>query len=290
MDKTWLILDCHYLCHRAFYAFGGLAHEGFSTGIAYGFLKDIESLRKTFSTNHLIFCWDVGKPLRKKEDPNYKANRKASKKDMSEAEIQSIIDFREQVKIIRKVYLKEIGYKNNFYQKGYEADDIIAVLCKEVIPQRDTAIIISADQDLYQLLNKRISIYHPQKKKVVTEESFAKEYGIKPFWWPRVKALAGCSTDNIKGVMGVGEKTAIKYLRGELKKESNIYPKIIAEEKNGLIDRNLKLVRLPFIGVNSFRLRKDKLSRSGWNNVLKSLGIKSIKGDFNGQVREGFQL
>jgi len=276
MKKLWLILDCHYLCHRAFYVFGGLSHEGASTGIAFGFLKDIEILKKQFSTNDIAFCWDLGRPLRMKEDKNYKSDRKKNKKDLTSEEAETYTDFKIQIKAIRKTYLKTIGYRNNFYQKGYEADDLIASLCINTLSQKDEAIIISADHDLYQLLNNRVSIYHPQTKKIVTKKSFIEKFDITPFDWHKVKAIAGCSSDNVKGVAGVGEKTAIKYLKGELKKESKAYQNIEAAKKNGLIDGNLKLVRLPFMGVNTYAFKKDKISKSAHRSVLRSLGIKSF--------------
>lgn len=274
MNKLWLILDCHYLCHRAFYVFGGLSHDGMSTGIAFGFLKDIEILKKRFSTNNIAFCWDLGRPLRMKEDKNYKANRKSRKKDLTPEEVATMTDFRVQIKAIRKVYLRIMGFRNNFYQKGFEADDLIASLCINTLRQKDRAIIVSADHDLYQLLSNRVSVYHPQKKELVTKKSFFMSQGIKPSKWHEVKAIAGCSSDNVKGVVGVGEKTAIKYLRDELKKESKAYQNIKAAEGNGMIEGNLKLVRLPFVGVNTLRLRKDRMSKAGSLSVLKTLGMQ----------------
>jgi DNA polymerase-1 len=276
MNSTWLILDCNYLCHRARYAFGGLSHNGSATGVVYGFLKDIDSLKQKFGTSKVVFCWDFGKGLRKKIDLDYKANRKSEGKEPSPEEILELAEFKIQVSRLRKEYLKDIGYRNVFYQKGYEADDIIASVCKN-LPEDDEAIIISADHDLYQLLSSKVSMYHPQKRKMVTKKSFQKEHEVSVKQWPMVKAIAGCSSDNIKGVMGVGEKTAIKYLRGELKKELKTFQDIADNEKNGTIKRNLLLVHLPLSGTKTFSLKEDNLSKSGWRKVTESLGLKSLK-------------
>ena len=106
-----------------------------------------------------------------------------------------------------KLVLPEMGFANVFEEKGYESDDIIASL---VVGSDERTVVISSDKDLYQLLNwcNICDI----KGSVYTKNMFIREYKINPSGWKRVKSIAGCNTDNIKGVKGVGEKTAIKYL------------------------------------------------------------------------------
>ncbi|GAH00618.1 unnamed protein product, partial [marine sediment metagenome] len=98
-----------------------------------------------------------------------------------------------------------------------------------------------------------------------------------PREWKLVKALAGCSTDGIPGVKGVGEKTAIKYLTSQLKETTKACQAIISKEGIKIFKRNLKLVALPFKGTNVFKLKKDKLSKEGWIKVTKTLGMKSLQ-------------
>ena len=92
-----------------------------------------------------------------------------------------------------------------------------------------------------------------------------------------MKALAGCSTDSVPGIKGVGEKTAIKYLKNELKESSKIYQRIISKEGWNIYKRNIELVKLPFTGTKIFKLKTDKLSATGWKEVVEQLGMKSIR-------------
>ena len=91
-----------------------------------------------------------------------------------------------------------------------------------------------------------------------------------------MKAIAGCSTDNVLGVKGVGEKTAIEYLRGKLVKGKR-YDDIGSKEGWKIFVANISLVKLPMQGTNYFKLEKDELSEQGWKQVVKILGMSSIR-------------
>lgn len=274
MNKIYLILDTPYLCHRAKYVFGDLSYAGSATGIIYGLLKDILHFQGIFDTKNIIFCWDSKTSKREKVYPEYKAHRKNKYIDLSQDEIKFESAFRKQIKKLRTEYLPMIGYKNIFFQEGYESDDIIASICSKLSKQ-EQAIIITSDKDLYQLISSNISIYNPQKHKRITLQSFYKEYGFLPNQWAKVKSIAGCYTDNIKGIQGVGEKTAIKYVKNILKSDTQAYTQIILNHK--IIERNLPLIQLPFEGTNIFELKEDEFSRKGWKQVCNLLGMESIK-------------
>ena len=277
MNNKWLILDCNYLCHRAAHSIGDLSYKGAKTGVVYGFLKDILFLQEKFDTKRIVFCWDKGPYLREELYPSYKQNRKGLYKKLTEEEKKFWVEFVIQVKKLRTRYLKTIGFSNIFYQNGYESDDIIASICFN-LPEGDEAIIISNDQDLYQLIRWNVSFYSPQKRKLFTLQDFKRRYGIEPCLWTAVKVLAGCSTDSIPGIKGIGEKTAIKYLKGQLKKATKAYQAIISKKGNRIFKRNLKLVWLPFEGTKVFKLRKcNHFSNQGWLKVTKALGMKSLQ-------------
>ena len=222
MSKTWLILDCNYLCHRAKHSMGGLSYEGTVTGVIYGFLKSVIAFQEKFNTSNVVFCWDSKTNKRKEIYSKYKQNREDRFKDMSKSEVKFEWAFREQMKMLRKEYLRTIGYRNIFCQKGYEADDLIASVCA-YLKENEKAIIITSDKDLYQCINHYVNFYNPQRNKMITYQSFVKDYGIEPCTYATVKAIAGCSTDNIPGVKGVGEKTAIKFLTSQLKKDQKTF-------------------------------------------------------------------
>lgn len=274
MPKTWLILDATYLCWRAFYSTGVLSHGDVPTGVIYGFLRDILTFQEDHGTDRIVFCFDRGQLLRKRDYPGYKANRT---KQFNEESLQSAIQVKEQIRRLRTELLPQLGFVNVFSKSGYEADDIIASVCLN-LPKKDEGIIVGADYDLYQLLTDRILMWHPTSKKATTAESFSKEYGITPTQWINVKAIAGCSSDNVIGIKGVGEKTAAKFLNGSLKPSSKAWQLISAN--NHVWDSNRHLVKLPYAGCPVFPLQRDQIDRREWNKVLDSMGMKSLKGKF----------
>lgn len=287
MSKKWLLLDCNYLCHRAKHSTGGLSYGGSATGVIYGFLKEVEALKREHKADNFIFCWDYGKiNIRTTLFKEYKANR--YKAELTEEEIIFEKAFRKQMKLLRTEYLQEIGYSNIFYQKGYESDDIMASICNN-IPEDEEIIIVSADKDLYQLIAFNISFFNPHKNKFMTLQGLKKEYGITPNEWKLVKCLAGCSSDGVPGIKGVGEKTAIKYIKNELNTTSKTYQKI-EQERKAIIKKNKPLVVLPFEGTNMFSLKQDNFSQEGWDTVVNKLGMKSLrsKGSKNDSKKRKF--
>jgi DNA polymerase I len=271
--RRYLFLDCDYLVHRAKHVFGELSYSGSATGVIYGFLRDILELSKRFNTERLIFCWDSKNKIRKKMYPQYKANRKHESKSLKEKKFDEA--FYKQVALLKNDYLTTIGFRNIFCQDGYEADDLIAELCKGVVTDLEDAVIITADQDMFQLIRENIYCYNPQTKKILTLKKFKNQYHITPYWWAQVKAIAGCPSDNIKGIEGVGEKTAIKYVRGKLGETTKAFRAI----KQGKIrtKRNIQLVKLPLKGTQSMRIESDSITQRGWDKVTKTLGMKSIR-------------
>jgi 5'-3' exonuclease len=273
MNKKYLLLDCNYLCHRAKYTTGDLSYGGDATGVIYGFLKSLGIFQDLFRTSNFVFCFDSAKSKRKEIYPEYKANR--WDKEKTEEEIEFDKSFRKQVKKLRTTYLPMIGFKNVFIQKGYESDDVIASFCGN-LQDGEEAIIISSDHDLYQCIAHNVSFYNPQSRKILTLQGFKKQYGIKPTEWALVKAIAGCATDNIKGIKGIGEKTAIKYLKGDLKKGKKLLD-INCSDGVRLALENHFLVCLPMKGTKKFKITQDELSKHGWRQVIELLGMKSIR-------------
>lgn len=261
-----LLLDMSFLAYRAFHTTGKLEWEGSATGTIYGILKEVLSLLKKHEPSRAAFCFDSKHSLRKRAYPEYKGDRKKSE------ESQERKDFISQLVLLRRYYLKKIGFNNIFIQKGYEADDIIAQLVKDWMGH--SCIIVSADHDLLQLVGGPVRLWDPIRKEFKTMGTVIKEHRIHPFMWPKVKAIAG-GKDNIKGVQGVGKKTAIKFLLGELNPESATYKRILASKEQ--IELNLGLSLLPYPGTESREIEKDVLSKDGWNEVISELGFESLK-------------
>ena len=268
--KNLLIVDANYVCSRAYFATGFLAFEGKATGMALGAIQTVEICQELFATNVIVLAFDCGRGRRREIYPQYKANRREG---LSAEEKAIKLEYRKQVSKMPKVF-KRMGYRNIFSQKGYEADDVIAGVVG-VLGEEDRAVIVSADQDLWQLLRHNVICYDPRAKKRTTRKSFMEEWGVTPEMWPHVKSLAGDSSDNIEGIRGVGLKTAAKYYAGTLTMRSAAMDRI--EEGLAIHNRNLRLIRLPLPGLESFELREDRLTAERRVFVFETLGAKDMR-------------
>jgi DNA polymerase-1 len=275
MKKPWLILDCNYLCHRAYHSTGSLSYHDVSTGVSFGFFKEVYKLITKFNSEKLIFCFDSGISNRKKISSVYKSNRR---KNLTDDELENLKELNKQIIKLEKKYLPFLGFKNIFSLEGFEADDLIASICKYSLNE-EKAIIVSADADLYQLLSNKVKIYNPYKQVIITPDSFYVNNNISFNKWYLVKAIAGCSSDCVVGVNRVGEKTAIKFLNKELKKESKAYKSI--KESIKLIQKNIPLVKLPLKGTPKITIKKPILtSGKRWKILFEKLGMKSLISEF----------
>lgn len=279
MSKTWLVFDMDCMAYGAFFTTGFMHNAEVQTGVSYGVLRSIERLQSLYNTNDVIFCFDHGEPLRLSICPTYKASRKKKREEMVDEDKQAWFGMKEQVKKLKLQYLPEMGYKNIFYQEGYEADDMIASVCNST-SLKDSVIIVSSDKDLYQLLSHRvmINVIGPKAKTAshYTIEDFIEEYNCHPKNWAWAKAIAGCTTDDVDGVEGVGEKSAIAYINGELQPWSAKYMAIRKAED--LVATNLHLVELPYEGTKPFLWQGDQVTMSKTRVVLDGLGFNFIMG------------
>lgn len=257
------LVDVPYLSHASLHSNVGRLNNG----VIFGVLRSLEKIADRFPDHKIVCCWDHPRLFRKEIYPEYKANRKpVPGLDMDE--------FNRQRTLLRTEILPRLFQTECV--EGYEADDIIAHFCFS-LPNPCT--VISSDEDLYQLLGPRVRQYLPLKKEFVTQATFESEYGVHPRQWSTVKAIAGCSGDNVKGIAGIGEKRACMYLNGTLNaKWSAPIERGIAT----IIKRNLILVDLPLKPVDKSRqLPKAKLdntefSASEWKAISVEFGMKTI--------------
>ena len=268
-----LLIDSSALCYRAVYAVGNLEHDGLETGVTYGFFKQLFTILKKVQADQLIFFWDSKSSKRKELLKGYK-----KKEDKTEIEQELWNSIYNQFHTIRDEILPAIGLVNNFMQEGYESDDLIAqyVLNKDSDEQ---ACIVTGDDDLLQLLTDSCYIYNVNKKQNYTKEDFRKEYNIEPEQWAKVKQIAGCTSDKVPGVSGVGTKTAIKYIKGELKSTHKTYQRII--QNQDLIDFNHQLVALPFKNALDARelIKHNVFSMKRFLQLCREYGFYSFRTD-----------
>ena len=186
-----LILDVSHLAYRALYTTGDLSHEGVKTGVVFGLFRDIAHLSELLQSTRFVWAFDYGYGKRAALSRTYKQNRRKEQEDPEKREAREVL--REQIRWMRDELLPELGYQNVFYQEGYEADDVIARVCLD-LPEGEQAIIVSRDEDLYQLLSHgRVTIWDSYKSRELDEDWFRRTYGIGVGQWRDVKALAGCS-------------------------------------------------------------------------------------------------
>lgn len=274
----WVFIDVSYLMNRAFYAMGaGKSVDG--PGATFGFFRDILELRAMFGPERFVFAFDAGYDYRREIYPGYK------QRERTEEELQAKATLGKEIAALRNEYLPALGYANLLWQPGFEADDMLAAAC-QALPQGDEAVIVSADEDLWQLVSAAVWCYSPKSKKAITHESFRRDWGIEPPFWAHVKAMAGCSSDKIPGIRGIGEGSAAKWFAGKLK-QCDGKPKkdgspcgckycLIARDGLDTHNRNILLTRLPAPGTTLPVWRTDTLSGEKWNRVVSELGLRTL--------------
>lgn len=273
---TILIIDSTNLCHIAKHAMRGLSYgEKGDTGVVFGFLMSLLSLNKRFGHDvKFLFAWDSRKSLRKVVFPGYKANRKNRLSARTEEEIRFDDCARFQMLELHKLVLPAIGFSNNYLWVGYEADDVVAVL--SYAKRDEPKVLVSTDKDLYQCLGTNVSIFNPITKHTITASDFKRDWNMTSNMWSSMLSIAGCDTDGVPGVEGVGLVTAAKYLRGELKGDSVIAQRIRASKE--LIEHNRALVTLPYGKVTDYRfeIEEDHFDQGATEALFLEYGFSSF--------------
>jgi len=250
MNKL-MLLDCNGLCHALKHATKNLSYRGQRTGILFGFIKMLLKLQEAIKADEWVFAWDSSKGyLRQKECPQYKANRKADKTE-EEKKLDEISY--PQFNTLRGQLLEDLGFGNILCFDGFESDDIMAAASFE----KAEIWIVTRDKDLYQCLKENVSIYDPIGEKPYRLSDLAGQWSCSPDEWVQAMAIAGCDTDNVKGVSGVGMKTAIKFVQGRLAPESKACASIYSSVDMG--ERNFNLVSLPHPALPKFKIKQSKI-------------------------------
>lgn len=216
--KTLILIDGNALIHRAYHALPPLTtKKGELVNAVYGFTSVLLKVLKEFNPDYFICTFDLAGPtFRDVEYKEYKAKR-----------VKPPQELYDQIPRIKEI-VKVLGVP--IYEKqGFEADDIIGTLVSMVKAQNPEIknIIVTGDLDILQLVDDdKVIIYTIKRgiKDIViyNKESVIKRYGLEPKQMTDFKGLKGDSSDNIPGVPGIGEKTAIELLKkfGSLK---NLY-------------------------------------------------------------------
>jgi DNA polymerase-1 len=272
--KCIMIVDSLSIGHSVKYSTKKLSFAGRKTGIIFGFLKKLLVVAEEILPTDVVFCWDTQASIRKTMYKGYKANRKTG---LSNEDKLLNKMAREQFETLETIVLPQLGFKNIFSFPGYESDDIIAsIVINETSKYK--CIMVTRDKDMLQLLSNNCSMYEHTTKAVTTAADFISEWGMDPYEWAAVKAIAGCKSDDIPGIKGIGEKTAAAFLKGDLKMTSKKMLDIIAGKDTIL--PTLELVHLPLDRslMNKVLLSEDVLSVQKYIDVCNKFGFESMLG------------
>jgi len=218
--KKIILVDGNNLLFRSYYATAYNGNfmknsKGFPTNAIFGFVNMMNKIVREENPQYIIVAFDKGKTFRHEEYEGYKDGR-----------VETPNELKMQFPIAKQI-LGAMGIK--YYEiDNYEADDIIGTFSEYCNREEEyIGTIISSDKDLLQLITKDVDIKLLKQKDYIryNEESFKNEWGIDPINIIDLKALMGDPSDNIPGVKGVGEKTALKLLH-EYKTIDNLYNNI----------------------------------------------------------------
>ena len=218
--KKIIMIDGNNLMFRSYYATaynGNFMNnsKGFPTNALFGFVNMIHKIINEENPEYVIVAFDKGKTFRHQEYEDYKGGR-----------VETPDELKKQFPVAKDL-LTAMGIK--YYEiDNYEADDIIGTFAKFCDDDKDfIGTIVSSDKDLLQLISKDVDIKLLKQKDYIryNEKTFEEAYGIKPINVIDLKALMGDPSDNIPGVKGVGEKTALKLLH-EYKTLDGIYQNV----------------------------------------------------------------
>lgn len=232
MEKA-ILVDGNNLLFRSYYATAYTGNfmrnsEGFPTNGLFGFVNMINKIINEEKPTYIAVAFDVGKTFRHEKYSEYKGGRDETPDDL-----------KKQFPVAKKI-LDAMGIKY-LECPGYEADDIIGTLAKMVDIDDDfIATIISSDKDLLQLISNDVEVKLLKQKDFIrmNHDTFVETYGIEPIRMVDLKGLMGDSSDNIPGVKGIGEKTALKLLQKYVSVEG-VYEhidEISGAVKNKLVD------------------------------------------------------
>ncbi len=229
-----MVLDGNSLVNRAFYGVRPLnAPDGTPTNAVYGFLAILQKLLDDERPDALCVTFDRKEPtFRHKAYDGYKAQRKPMPDDLAV-----------QLPLLKEV-LDEMGILR-LELAGYEADDLLGTLCRIGEGEGDECVIVTGDKDSFQLITDHTCVLHVKSRMGQTEtvrytpQRFFEEYGFAPEKMVDLKALMGDSSDNIPGVPGIGEKTAMDLLH-KYGSVENIYRELPSLELKPALRKKLE--------------------------------------------------
>src|SRR3989338_7013588 len=230
--KTLFLIDGNSFCYRAYYAIRPLSNsKGQPTNAVYGFVTMLNKIVKDNAPDMLAVAFDLkGPTFRHKKFEEYKIHRKPMPDDL----------------VSQMAYIKRLVQAHNipiYEMQGYEADDVLATLAKKAQVKDIETFIVTGDKDALQLVGSHIKVYSTHKEGLIYDAHKVKEaYGAGPDRIVDIMALMGDAADNIPGVKGIGEKSAIDLISefGSLEELYKSIDKVKGDAKKRMLKENEK--------------------------------------------------
>jgi len=280
--KLVLLVDFNNLVFCSHYTSPQLNKYGEQVNTIKNFFYKLRNFKDNFNPDYIVFASDLGrsKTFRRKLYSNYKAQRKPIDENISK-----------QMAIIEQLLiLAGFPIYNN---SEYEADDIIGMISKYCDENNMKVLIISSDRDLYQLISDNVFVLSPKNNELIDKQWLYEKYHLTPEQWIDLKILQGDRSDNIPGIYGIGEVTALNLIKA-FDSIDNIYDnlnKIVEKIRNLLLDgkSDIELTRklvtilrdYNIIKFNEDMLKRKEVLVNNIYEVLLEHDITSLKDLFN---------
>lgn len=270
-NNKFLLIDAHAIIHRAYHAFPPniSTRKGTQVNAVYGFTSILLGVLKKFDPKYVICAFDSkGPTVRHKKFEEYKATRKKPDDEMIE-----------QIPIIHRI-VKAFNIPI-FMKQGYEADDILGTLVNEEDTDELEKIIVTGDQDIFQLVDEGTEVFLSgtkfSKSKLYGIKEVKDKFGFSPDFVIDYKALKGDPSDNIPGIKGVGDKTA-KKLIGNFGHLDDIYKNLEKVESKSVRNKLEKAEDTAYLSKELATIIKNVPIRFKLNDAeLKDFDPEEVK-------------
>ncbi|MDZ4160142.1 MAG: 5'-3' exonuclease H3TH domain-containing protein, partial [Anaerolineaceae bacterium] len=285
MPPTLYLIDGHALAYRTYYAItaagGGerlQTRSGEPTAGVYGFASVLLRILEQDKPEYLAVAFDTGKTFRDQLYPEYKATRAKMPEDL-----------RPQIERIRQ--LVDTFSFPRLEVEGFEADDVLGSVARQAVESGFGVKIITGDRDLLQLVNERIIVNLPGAKlseaRDYSHADVVKSLGVRPDQVIDYKALVGDASDNIPGVAGIGEKTAVSLLESYANLDEiyahledlpgRVRSRLEANREMAYLSRQLATIRMDVPAVLELdRARTDHIDYSAVEALFQQLEFRTL--------------
>jgi len=316
-DSHLLVIDGLNTFIRVFSAVPALNDDGLHIGGVTGFLRSVAAVIRKIKPTRCVIVFDGkgGSVRRKAMFPEYKANRAVKTAFNRYQEFATLQDESESMK---KQFGRMVQYLNclpitTLSIDNVEADDIMAYIANEIYTKDENRVTIcSTDRDFLQLVNNRITVWSPVKKKMYTPSVMLEEFGFSPKNYLLYRSFIGDKSDNIPGLKGVGPKSLLKHfpmftedrvltVRELVEHATNVDKKYkvhtLVSENEELLDLNYKLMQLQEVDIHggakevtldAMQRDIDKLNTYEFKKMFMADKMYTVIKDLDSWLRNSF--